>query len=65
MKLLQFRNDLFQLKPDPLGRHAALYKKCPRPFAATDLGYDVLNPPPRRDPFAPRNEGDTAERSTN
>jgi hypothetical protein len=29
------------------------------------LGYDVFNLPPRRDPFAPGNEGDAAERSAN
>jgi hypothetical protein len=45
--------------------HAVLHQKCPRPFAATDLGNDVFNLPPRRDPFAPGNEGEAAERSAN
>ena len=31
----------------------------------TDLRYDLLEVLPRRDPFAPNNEGDAAERDAN
>jgi hypothetical protein len=63
--LLQLINNLFQLESDALRWHAALDQKCPRPFTATDLGYDVFNMPPRRDPFAPDNKGSAAERDAN
>jgi hypothetical protein len=48
-----------------LGRRAALHQKCARPFTATDLRYDLLDLLPRRDPFAPDNNGSAAERDAN
>ena len=65
LELLQLVNDLFQLEPDALRRRAALHQKRPWPFTATDLRYDLLDLLPRRDPFAPDNEGSAAEHDAN
>ena len=61
--MLQIANDFFQLEPDPLRWRTALHQKRPRPFAATDLRYDVFNLPPRRDPFAPHDKRKSGQRN--
>jgi hypothetical protein len=65
LELLQLSNNLFQLESDALRWHAALHQKCPRPFTATNLRYDLLDLLPRRDPFAPDDKGSAAERDAN
>src|SRR5260370_1147367 len=65
IKLLQIAGDLFQLESDPLRWRAAIHQKRAWPFAATDLRYDVFNLPPRRDPFAPHDDGKAAQRHAN